>query len=141
MWRQLSFRISCSAATYWSFYLYPVFGCGLNSKFVKVLQPISVTNQFHEFFSFIFWREMMWRRLGLFFRNALEFPARQQHIGLSIYLYSRLLLSIKFLLGFNFLTCRMELGTSEVAHSGSKWPQTAKNKFARCDFTSFSKQV
>ena len=80
---------------------------------------------------------MMWRRLGLSFRNALEFPAPQQHIGLSIYLYSRLLLSIKFLLGFNFLTGRMEVGTLEVAHSGSKWPQTAKNKFARCDFTSF----
>ena len=88
---------------------------------------MSVANQFHEFSSFIFLREMMWRRLALSFRNALEFPARQQHIGLPIYLYSRLLLSIKFLLGFNFLTSRMELGTSEVAHSGSKWPQTSKN--------------
>jgi hypothetical protein len=81
----------------------------------------------------------MWTRLGLSFRNALEFPAQQQHIGLSIYLYSRLLLSIKFLLGFNFLTSRMEVGTSEVTHSGSKWSQTAKNKFVRWDFTSFSK--
>ena len=96
-------------------------------KIRQTVARMSVANQFHEFSSFIFLREMMWRRLALSFRNALEFPARQQHIGLPIYLYSRLLLSIKFLLGFNFLTSRMELGTSEVAHSGSKWPQTSKN--------------
>ena len=105
-----------------SIFLYSVFGYWMRFK-IKIRQTVaSVTNQLHEFLSLIFWREMMWRRLWLSFRISLEFPARQQHIGLPIYLYSRLLLSIKFLLGFNFLTCRMESGTSEVAHSGYKWP-------------------